>query len=45
MRGDLSWKALDQEKPIMAATFRLRLLTAQRGDEVRGMRWKGIDGD
>jgi site-specific recombinase XerD len=29
------WKALDREKPIMAATFRLRLLTAQRGAEVR----------
>ena len=39
------WKALDQEKPIMAATFRLRLLTAQRGAEVRAMRWKDIDGD
>jgi integrase len=39
------WKALDQEKPIMAATFKLRLLTAQRGAEVRAMRWKDIDGD
>jgi hypothetical protein len=39
------WKALDQEKPIMAATFRLRLLMAQRGAEVRAMRWKDIDGE
>jgi integrase len=39
------WKALDKEKPIMAATFRLRLLTAQRGGEVHTMRWKDIDGD
>jgi integrase len=31
-------------KPIMAATFRLRLLTAQRGAEVHAMRWKDIDG-
>lgn len=39
------WKALDNEKPIMAATFRLRLLTAQRGGEVHSMRWRDIDGD
>ena len=39
------WKALDLEKPIMAATFRLRLLTAQRGGEVCSMRWKDIEGD
>lgn len=38
------WKALDEEKPIMAATFRLRLLTAQRGGEVHSMCWKDIDG-
>lgn len=38
------WKALDKEKPIMAATFRLRLLTAQRGAEVQKLRWKDIDG-
>ena len=39
------WTALDSEKPIMAATFRLRLLTAQRGGEVHAMRWKDIDGE
>ncbi len=39
------WRALDEEKPIMAATFRLRLLTAQRGGEVHAIRWKDIDGD
>jgi integrase len=39
------WMALDNEKPIMAATFRLRLLTAQRGGEVHAMRWKDIDGE
>jgi integrase len=39
------WKALDKEKPIMAATFRLRLLTAQRGGEVHSMRWDDIDGE
>ena len=36
-------KALDKEKPIMAATFRLRLLTAQRGGEVHSIRWNDID--
>jgi len=39
------WKALEKEKPIMAATFQLRLLTAQRGGEVHSMRWKDIDGE
>jgi integrase len=39
------WKALDKEKPIMAATFRLRFLTAQRGGEVHSMRWSDIDGE
>jgi hypothetical protein len=39
------WKALDKEKPIMAAMFRLRLLTAQRGGEVHSMRWRDIDGE
>jgi integrase len=29
----------------MAATFRLRLLTAQRGAEVHAMRWKDVDGE
>jgi len=39
------WKALDEEQPMMAATFRLRLLTAQRGSEVHSMRWSEIDGN
>ncbi len=39
------WSALDKEKVIMAATFRLRLLTAQRGAEVHSMRWGDIDGE
>jgi integrase len=39
------WKALNEEKPIMAATFRLRFLTAQRGGEVHSMRWQDIDGE
>lgn len=39
------WIALDGFDPIVAATFKLRLLTAQRGGEVRHMRWSEIDGD
>ncbi len=39
------WKALGKEKPVMASTFRLRLLTAQRGGEVHTMRWQDIDGE
>jgi integrase len=39
------WTALDSEQPIIAATFRLRLVTAQRGGEVHAMRWKDIDGE
>ncbi len=38
------WCALDDEHPVMAATFRMRLLTAQRGVEVLKMRWRYIDG-
>ncbi len=38
------WRALDDEHPVMAATFRMRLLTAQRGVEVLKMRWQRIDG-
>lgn len=37
------WDALDQEHPVMAATIRMRLLTAQRGNEVLAMRWQHID--
>lgn len=39
------WAALDAETPLMAAHFRLRLLTAQRGIEVLSMRHEDIDGD
>lgn len=39
------WRALDQQEPTMAATFRMRLLTAQRGKEVLSMRWEHISGD
>lgn len=39
------WLALDHENLVMAATFRMRLLTAQRGSEVLTMRWADIDGD
>ena len=37
------WKELELEPQDMAAVFRLRLLTAQRGGEVLGMRWGEID--
>ena len=37
------WDALDAEDPFFAALYRLRLLTAQRGGEVRQMRWDQID--
>jgi len=39
------WQALGEEDPVMAGTFKLRLLTAQRGIEVLSMRWENIDGD
>ena len=32
------WRALDVEAPLTAATFKLRLLTAQRGGEILAMR-------
>jgi len=37
------WKALNDERPMVAALFRLRLLTAQRGGELHGARWAEID--
>jgi len=37
------WTRLDDEFPPMAAGFRLRLLTAQRGGEVRALRWADLD--
>ena len=39
------WAALDAEGVVMAATFKMRLLTAQRGIEVLTMRWEHLDGD
>jgi integrase len=37
------WKALDREDAVIAAVFRLRLLTAQRGGEVLGAMWAEMD--
>ena len=37
------WTALDRERAGIAALFRVRLLTAQRGGEVLSMRWAEID--
>ena len=37
------WQRLDVESSVIAAAFRLRLLTAQRGGEVRDMRWVDLD--
>jgi integrase len=39
----LLWGAWDALSPPMAAFYRLRLLTAQRGGEVGSMRWRDID--
>ncbi len=36
------WRVLDGQGVVMAATFKMRLLTAQRGDEVLRMRWDQI---
>ena len=41
----LFWTALDQEPAEIAAAFRLRLVTAQRGVEVHNMRWTDVDFD
>jgi integrase len=38
------WGALAGEVPLTAATYKLRLMTAQRGAEVLGMRWDQISG-
>jgi len=37
------WTALDALPEPMAALYRLRLLTAQRGGEVANMRWQDVD--
>ena len=39
------WTALGREPPALAAGFRLRLLTAQRGGEITSMRWRDLDLD
>jgi integrase len=39
----LVWHAAEQLDPLSAAQLKLRLLTAQRGGEVRTMRWEDID--
>lgn len=37
------WTAWDAGAPEMAAFFKLRLITAQRGGEVAAMRWSDVD--
>ena len=37
------WEAIAKQLPLHAAVFHLRFLTAQRGAEVRSMRWSDID--
>jgi integrase len=37
------WAATETLPPVMAAVFRLRLLTLQRGGEVIHMRWQDLD--
>ena len=39
------WTTLENERPQVAAAFRLRLVTAQRGGEVFDMGWADIDLD
>jgi integrase len=39
----LVWRATEPLDPLTAAQLKLRLLTAQRGGEVRTMRWEDID--
>ena len=39
------WHALEREDAFFKALFRLRLLTAARGGEIRHMRWVDIDLD
>ncbi|MBK9239389.1 MAG: tyrosine-type recombinase/integrase [Acidobacteria bacterium] len=37
------WKAFSALEPPMAAFYKLRLVTAQRGGEVASMRWRDVD--
>ena len=39
------WRAFEQLDPIFEASFKIRLLTAQRGGEVDKMRWADLDFD
>lgn len=39
------WNACDELSDHMSVAFRLRILTAQRGGEVRAMRWEDIEGE
>ena len=39
------WKDLSNEQLPIASTFKLRLLTAQRGGEVLSVEWKELDLD
>ena len=39
------WSGLDNEPPAVAAFFRLRLVTAQRGGEIANMRWRDVELD
>jgi integrase len=39
----LVWNATEQLDPLIATQLKLRLLTAQRGGEVRTMRWEDVD--
>ena len=37
------WRVFDQMALVLGSLFKLRLLTAQRGNEVQSMRWKDVD--
>lgn len=41
----LVWQAFDAEGFLVSSLFRLHLLTAQRGGELRMMRWEDVDLD
>jgi len=37
------WREFEAERPLVAASYKLRLLTAQRGAEILAMRWDQLD--
>jgi integrase len=39
------WAAFEEQEPVVAASFKLRLLTAQRGHEVAHLRWADLSGE